>query len=156
MRAELAEATSPEDLAEVRRLFCEYADALGVDLSFQGFAEEIAELPGRYARPRGMLMLAWRGASAVGCVGLRPLGADVCEMKRLYVSPVARGSGLGRILATAIVEAAREIGYDRMRLDTLPQMGAAIGLYRSLGFTEIAPYTGNPVPGALFLELELR
>ncbi len=102
-----------------------------------------------------MLMLARRGASAVGCVGLRPLGADVCEMKRLYVSPVARGPGLGRILATAIVEAAREIGYDRMRLDTLPQMGAAIGLYRSLGFTEIDPYTGNPVPGALFLELEL-
>lgn len=144
-----------EDLAEARLLLREYAKALGVDLCFQGFDRELAELPGAYAPPRGRFLLAGPPGAALGCVALRPLGRDVCEMKRLYVRPSARGDGLGRHLALAIFAVAREIGYERMRLDTLPQMGPAIALYRSLGFVEIAPYTDNPVQGAMFLELSL-
>lgn len=143
------------DLPEVRALFREYADSLGVDLSFQDFEHELAALPGDYVPPRGELLLArWDGAVA-GCVALRPLGGDVCEMKRLYLRDAFRGRGIGRALAGAIVTAARDRGYARMRLDSLPSMGAAIALYRAMGFRQIEPYRLNPIAGSKFMELEL-
>ena len=153
----LIEATTPEDLAQVRRLFRAYADWLGVDLCFQDFERELAELPGCYAPPAGRLLLARIGGEAVGCVGLRPIGPGVCEMKRLWVEPGFGGRGLGRALAERIVAVARQIGYERMRLDTLPaRMPAAQHLYASLGFREIPAYYHNPLEGVLMLELELQ
>jgi ribosomal protein S18 acetylase RimI-like enzyme len=149
-------ARLPEDLPLVRALFREYADGLGVDLCFQDFDAELAGLPGRYAPPPGRLMLAWDGAQAVGCVALRPVDADTCEMKRLYVRPGARGGQLGRRLAERICDEARAAGYRRICLDTLPEMAAAIRLYASLGFEPVEPYVHNPVPGALFLGRDLR
>jgi len=143
------------DLADVRALFREYADALGVDLGFQGFEAELAGLPGDYAPPRGRLLIARESGRAVGCAALRPLGPDVCEAKRLYVRPEARGTGLGRQLTDALIAEARAIGYGRLRLDTLPGMTQAIALYRSLGFRVIAPYRYNPIEGTLFLEKDL-
>ena len=139
------------DVEETRALLREYAASLPFARDFQDFDRELAELPGDYAPPRGALLLA-RGA---GCVGLRPLDTTTCEMKRLYVRPPARGTGLGRRLAEAIVGEARSLGYARMRLDTVPDMAAALSLYAELGFREIPPYRANPIPGAVFLELEL-
>ncbi len=135
------------DAELVRALFREYAESLGVDLSFQGFEEEIARLPGGY----DVVLLA----GTDGCVGVRRFDGDVCEMKRLYVRPAARGSGLGRTLAAAAVERARALGYRAMRLDTMPAMESAQGLYASLGFVEIPPYRHNPVAGTRFMELRL-
>jgi ribosomal protein S18 acetylase RimI-like enzyme len=152
----LRPATFPDDLPEVRALFREYAASLGIDLGFQEFDRELATLPGDYVPPRGALLLVERDGVVAGCVALRPLDPQVCEMKRLFVRPAFRGARLGRALAEAILSEARRIGYSRIRLDTLPSMAEAIGLYERLGFTDIAPYRHNPIPGARFLERALR
>jgi len=150
------QAQSPEEIEIARGLFKEYAAALNIDLCFQNFDQEVAGLPGNYAPPSGRLLLAIDGEQVAGCVALRSLGGSDCEMKRLYVRPEFRGKGLGKESVTTLIDAAREIGYRRMLLDTLPgKMDEAIALYRSLGFREIAPYYHNPVPGALFMELWL-
>jgi putative acetyltransferase len=149
-------AQSPEDIEHARELFKEYAAWLEIDLCFQNFEQELAELPGEYAPPNGRLFLASRDTGIAGCVALRKIGEGTCEIKRLFVRPEFREQGLGRKLAGAMIQEARQLGYARMRLDTLPpKMNDAIGLYRSLGFVEIEPYYNNPVPGAKFMELSL-
>ena len=153
---DIVQATSAEDVERARTLFREYERSLGIDLCFQGFEQELAGLPGAYVPPAGRLLFAVDGGTLAGCVALRLLGAGACEMKRLYLRPGFRGRGAGRALATAVIREARAIGYARMRLDTLPSMREAIALYRALVFVAIAPYTLNPVPGALFMELDLR
>ena len=152
---EIRAAGSKRDWALARELFQEYAASLGFDLAFQDFGREIASLPSDYAAPRGVILLASESGGTAGCVALRPLSEDTCEMKRLYVRPAYRGSGLGRRLAEAVVAEGRARGYRCMRLDTVPGMEAAIALYRALGFREIEPYRGNPIPGALFMERTL-
>jgi putative acetyltransferase len=151
----IVQAQSGPELDEVRALFEEYAASLGFDLGFQGFAGELAGLPGDYAPPRGRLLLALDGGRPAGCVALRDLGDGICEMKRLYARPAFRGSGLGRALAERAIAEARGIGYARMRLDTVPSMERARALYRGLGFREIPSYRHNPIPGTAFLELLL-
>jgi GNAT superfamily N-acetyltransferase len=140
-----------DDVALIRALFVEYADSLGVDLSFQGFDEELAALPAGY----DAVLVAHRDGEPAGCVGIRPLDSTTCEMKRLYVRPAARGAGLGRALALRAIDHARMLGYERMRLDTLPAMAAARALYGRLGFVEIEPYRHNPIVGTAFMELPL-
>lgn len=151
----LIDASSQKHVETVRRLLTEYADSLAVDLSFQDFKKEVAELPGEYVPPAGRLYLALDGTRPAGCIALRKISDDVCEMKRLYVRPLFRGKGLGRKLAAQVIGEARRIGYKRMLLDTLPLMKRATALYRSLGFRPIPRYRENPVPGALFMELDL-
>ncbi len=139
-------------LEEVRALFLEYARDLGFSLCFQGFDQELAQLPGHYAPPRGALLLA----PGQGCVALRPLEGATAEMKRLYLRLAFRGQGLGRALAQAAIDEARALGYSRLVLDTVKgTMDRAIAMYRALGFREIAPYYQNPIPGALYLALQL-
>lgn len=146
----------PADLPDVRALLRDYAASLGVHLDFQDFEREVAELPGAYAPPGGGLLIARApDGAAAGCVALRRLDATTCELKRLYVRPTHRGTGLGGRLTDAALTDARRLGYRRLRLDTLPGMETAQALYERLGFREIARYTTNPVPGARFLELEL-
>lgn len=154
MGIDIVPATSDDQIATARRLFKEYEASLGIELTFQGFAQEVAGLPGAYAPPAGRLLLA-TGAEPAGCVALRPLGGGICEMKRLYVRPTARGARLGRRLAETVIREARAIGYARMRLDTLPSMKDAFALYQTLGFREIAPYYATPIAGTRFMELSL-
>ncbi len=148
-------ARFPDDLDAVRAIFREYADSLGIDLSFQSFEDELAALPGKYAPPAGIILLARQTGRVIGSVALRPFEHDICEMKRLYVRPEGRGQQLGRRLSQAVVQAAREAGYRKMRLDTLPTMQAAQQLYATLGFRPISAYVFNPVEGTRFLELDL-
>lgn len=150
-------ANSKTDIEAARRLFVEYAAWLEISLCFQNFDQELAQLPGEYAPPAGRLLLAFENDQVAGCVCLRKLPEGSCEMKRLFVREQFRSRGLGRALAEAIIRAANEIGYKRVRLDTLPpKMNDAIALYRSLGFEEIGAYYDNPVPGAIFMELTLE
>lgn len=147
---------APVELPAVRALFLEYAESLGFSLCFQGFDREVADLPGAYAPPHGALLLVLRDGAPVGCGALRPLGAGTGELKRIYLRPAARGTGLGRRITEALLSRAASLGHRRVVLDTIVgKMDAAIALYRSLGFSEIAPYTENPVPGALFLGRDL-
>ena len=147
-------AESSKQIERARELFQEYAAWLEIDLCFQNFDKELAGLPGDYAPPNGRLLLAVQDQGAAGCIALRKIGEGTCEMKRLFVREEFRGKGLGRQLVKAIIGEAKEIGYARMRLDTLPpKMHDAIALYRSLGFKEIEAYYKNPVPGAKFMEL---
>jgi putative acetyltransferase len=152
----ITQAQAPAQIAQVRELFLEYAQSLGFSLCFQSFDQELAGLPGSYAPPGGRLLLMEYEGQPAGCVALHKLETGICEMKRLYVRPAFRGKGLGRVLAERIVNEARAIGYDRLRLDTVePVMKNAVALYRWLGFREIAPYCANPIAGALYMELEL-
>ena len=149
-------ATSDADLDAARRLFRAYAESLDFDLCFQDFESELDALPGDYAPPDGALLLAEADNTIAGCVALRPMDDDsTCEMKRLYVEPPFRGEGVGRALATAIVDKARVLGYDVMRLDTVKSMTAARRLYASLGFEERNSYYHNPLPDVVYMELDL-
>lgn len=149
-------AVTAADLATIRALFAAYADGLGIDLSFQNFEAELATLPGNYAPPSGALLLAEdAGGAVLGCVALGPLDAGICEMKRLYVTHAGRGRGAGRALVNTVLSSARELGYARMRLDTLSDMAGALSIYRAAGFQPIPPYYATPVAGTLFFELAL-
>ncbi len=149
-------ARCEHDLATARELFLEYAAEIGHDLCFQSFQAELENLPGKYAPPAGELLIAWRDEHAVGCVAMRPLESDCCEMKRLYLRTSARGSGLGRRLAQEILACAARAGYRRMRLDTLSTMTAAQALYRSLGFVQCGAYYDNPLAGVVYMECALN
>ena len=149
-------ADSPRQIEQARVLFQEYAASLGFHLCFQSFDKELAELPGDYAPPDGRLLMVEHEGKIAGCVALHKLSDGICEMKRLYVRPEFRGKALGRALAEQVIQEAREIGYARMRLDTIVgKMDAAIALYRELGFTEVPPYRENPIAGAIYMELKL-
>jgi putative acetyltransferase len=152
MRHQVRPVRDAHDLETVRELFREYADRLGIDLTFQGFEAELAQLPGKYAPPTGDLLLARsETGEALGCIGLRPLEIPgACEVKRLYVRAAARGTGIGHALARSVVERATALGYREAMLDTLPSMTSAIAIYRALGFEPIPPYWNNPLPGFLY------
>jgi len=152
----LSQAESPSQIALARELFLEYEKALGISLCFQGFEQELAGLPGKYAPPSGRLLLGMYEGAIAGCVALHALEPTIGEMKRLYLRPAFRGKGLGNAMVAAIVAEARAIGYLHLRLDTIePLMKSAVAMYRRIGFREIAPYCANPVEGALYMELEL-
>jgi len=152
----LTQATTASEIQQARQLFQEYEAGLKISLCFQNFEQELANLPGDYAPPRGRLLLAREFDQVMGCIALRPLGPTTCEMKRLFVRGEYRDRGLGRVLVEAIIEEARKIGYMHMRLDTIAdRMERAIALYRSIGFVEIPPYRQNPVDTATFMELDL-
>lgn len=152
----LSQAESPAQIAKTRELFLEYAQSLGFSLCFQNFDKELADLPGDYAPPDGRLLLAEYEGQLAGCVALHKLDDAICEMKRLYLRSQFRGKGLGRVLADRVIAEARQIGYERMRLDTVePVMKDALAMYRRIGFQEIAPYPANPMAGAMYMELQL-
>ncbi len=153
---EIIHALTRDQLEEARRLFMEYEAYLNVDLCFQNYAEELANLPGDYAPPRGVLLLASDGHEFAGCVAMRQLNGDTCEMKRLFVRPAYRGTGLGRRLARHSVEEAARLGYKAMRLDTLERLREALALYTSMGFRRIPPYYRNPLEGVVYMELSLE
>lgn len=149
---EIRVATSAEQYQVVRLLFEAYERALGFSLEFQNFDEELEQLPGRYAAPGGCILLAYQGEQPVGCVALRSLAPGICEMKRLFVLPDARGLHVGRALAVVVIEQARALGYRKMRLDTIEALRQANALYAALGFQPIAAYCHNPFPDARFFE----
>jgi len=150
------QAETAAHIAQARELFLEYAKSLNFDLCFQNFNQELAGLPGDYSPPDGRLLLAEYRGTLAGCVAMHKLDADICEMKRLYLRPQFRGKGIGRILAEIVIAEARNLGYRRMRLDTVePVMKDAVAIYRRFGFKEIAPYRVNPIAGVLYMELEL-
>jgi ribosomal protein S18 acetylase RimI-like enzyme len=148
-------ASSAPDVAAARLLLEEYQASLGFSLCFQNFDAELAGLPGAYAPPEGRLLLAFASGGPAGCIALRKIADDICEMKRLWVRPAFRGTGLGRRLAESLLGEARTIGYRRIRLDTLPSMGRAQALYVSLGFRDIPPYNDHPIEGTRFMEAPL-
>jgi putative acetyltransferase len=152
----IKQAQTPDEIDEARRLFREYEAFLSVDLCFQGFEEELAGLPGKYAPPSGALLIALTRETVAGCVALRALGDDVCEMKRLFVRPEYRSTGLGKRLAREVVDVARGLGYSLMRLDTLDRLTEAMRLYESLGFRKTEPYYENPLHGVVYWELDLK
>ena len=153
---QIFQATTDEHISAARALFEEYEAGLGISLCFQNFDQELKNLPGDYAPPDGRLLLAVENDELAGCIALRKLRDGVCEMKRLFVRPAHRATGLGRFLAESIIDEARKLGYTRMRLDTIPgKMDKAIALYQRMGFVEIDPYYKNPVAGAKFMELKL-
>ena len=156
---DLITPTTAAELEATREIFREYAKGLGVDLCFQGFEQELAGLPGEYAAPRGTLLLARVDGALAGCCALRPLDTsdypDAAEMKRLYVRKAFRGFGLGRQLAEAVLDFARQAGYACVLLDTLDDMEAARALYEDMGFRPIEPYYHNPIPGAHYLKVDL-
>jgi GNAT superfamily N-acetyltransferase len=145
-------ATTPSQIQTLRDLFREYEAFLQVDLCFQRFEEELASLPGRYAPPQGALLLVIAAGQAAGCVAMRPLNEEVCEMKRLYVRPAYLGQGIGKKLARSVIERARAAGYTQMCLDTLEKLQPALGLYAGLGFQTCPPYYANPLPGVVYME----
>lgn len=149
-------AQTEDHYRRARKLFEQYADDLGLDLEFQGFSGELATLPGAYAPPEGCILLAEKEEEIVGCVALRPLDRQICEMKRLYVMPGHRNRKIGRLLVEAVIHQARDYGYKRLRLDTIESMNAAQSLYRSLGFRPIKPYRYNPLNHPSYFELNLR
>lgn len=159
MKPMLVIVSNPALLDATRGILREYANSLGIDLCFQHFEEELADLPGDYASPRGALWLVKIGDAVAGCCGLRPLDTvdypNACEMKRLYVRPSFRGLGLGRLLADAVMDSARMAAYDCILLDTLDDMESARTLYEELGFREIPPYYHNPIAGAHYLKADL-
>jgi ribosomal protein S18 acetylase RimI-like enzyme len=156
MMINIIHAQTEAHYRRARKLFEQYADALGFDLEFQGFSRELATLPGSYAPPKGCVLLAEKKEEIVGCVALRPLEKRTCEMKRLYVVPGHRKQKIGRALAEAIIDQACACGYERMRLDTIESMSAAQALYRSLGFRPIKPYRYNPLNNPAYFELDLN
>lgn len=153
---------TPSDLKDAIALFYAYAESLGIDLAFQNFDAEMAAMPGKYSPPQGELLIARNAEGlAIGCVGLRPLphlGLDlrICEMKRLYVTPSGRGTGVGKALVRELIAIARQLGYSEMRLDTLPRMLAALSMYRAFGFEDIPAYYQTPLGGTHFLALKLE
>jgi putative acetyltransferase len=158
----IRDARGERDIADARRLFEAYAASIGVDLCFQNFDQELADLPGAYSAPRGCLLIAAQDGAPIGCIALRPLAvvvgvaATTGEVKRLYVRPGVRGGGVGRALAQSVIERAQAIGYDELKLDTLATMAKAQALYASLGFRECAAYYRNPLPGTIYMSLALQ
>jgi ribosomal protein S18 acetylase RimI-like enzyme len=150
-------ATTPDDIRAITNLFKDYPAWLALDLAFQDYATELASLPGKYAPPAGALLIArLNNGTPLGCVALRPMDKHgVCEMKRLYISPEARGLGIGKRLVREVLSEAKKIGYERMRLDTLPKMQSAVSLYEKMGFVKIDQYYETPLEGTLFLEIDL-
>jgi ribosomal protein S18 acetylase RimI-like enzyme len=155
MTIRITEARWPDDRAVVEELFRDYVSSLAEDISFQNVDEELAGLPGKYARPGGVVLIARDGDEAAGAIAYRMVEPGVCEMKRLYVRPAFRGRGLGRELVNELIEDARDQGYRTMLLDTLASMSSARALYRDLGFVPVAPYYDNPLPGVMYMALEL-
>jgi ribosomal protein S18 acetylase RimI-like enzyme len=155
MTIRITEARWPDDRATVEALFREYIASLTEDISFQNPDDELAGLPGKYARPGGVVLIAWDGAEAAGAIAYRMLEPGVAEMKRLYVRPAYRGRSLGRELANELIDDARARGYRTVMLDTLESMSAARTLYRDLGFVPVEPYYDNPLPGVMYMALEL-